>query len=183
MPRRKRQKSQKKQQAIRRNVGIAAWRRAAAEYLRKGKFVHLPKKGTKEHTEMKLRQKELMPVLQAEINELVKKEQAESKRRKLAQRRRRKRKIEQMRQEAAEKEAAGEKKKAEEVDSDEEMIALEVGSSDTDGERAIPVDSDGNEMQESSSEEEPSKPTEEDSDSSSSSSWSSSAESENDEWI
>jgi hypothetical protein len=63
----KRLKSKHKQDAIRRNCGIAAWRLAAAEYLRKGSFVHLPKKGTSEHATMRRRQMELLPFVTKQI--------------------------------------------------------------------------------------------------------------------
>jgi hypothetical protein len=84
MPRRRKAKSKRKQDAIRHNCGIAAWRQAASEYLRKGKFIHLPKKGTEEHAIMKRRQKELMPIVQKEIDELILKEKEEEKKRKLS---------------------------------------------------------------------------------------------------
>jgi hypothetical protein len=83
MPRRRKPKSKRKQDAIRHNCGIAAWRRAASEYLRKGKFIHLPKKGTEEHARMKARQKELIPVVQKEIDEMIAKEKEVERSRKL----------------------------------------------------------------------------------------------------
>lgn len=89
MPRRRKPKSKRKQDAIRHNCGIAAWRRAAAEYLRRGRFVHLPKKGTPEHTAMKQRQKELMPIVQKEIDIMIQKEREEERQRKHANARRR----------------------------------------------------------------------------------------------
>jgi hypothetical protein len=82
MPRRKRPKSKRKQDAIRHNAGIAAWRRAAAEYLQKGTFMHLPKKGTAEHAAMKVRQKQLLPEVQTEIDMLIIKENEEERQRK-----------------------------------------------------------------------------------------------------
>jgi hypothetical protein len=65
----RRSKSKHKQSAIRNNCGIAAWRLAAAEHLRKGKFIHLPKRGTPEHAAMRARQQELLPVVRAQIEE------------------------------------------------------------------------------------------------------------------
>ena len=67
-------KSRHKQNSIRQNFGIAAWRRAAAEYLKKGQFIHLPKRGTPEHVAMRLRQKELIPVVRREIEAQLAKE-------------------------------------------------------------------------------------------------------------
>jgi hypothetical protein len=72
-----RQKSKQKQQAIRRNAGIAAWRMAAAEYLRKGNFMHLPKRGTPEHAAMRARQAELVPVVRKQIEDEMKIEAAQ----------------------------------------------------------------------------------------------------------
>lgn len=63
----RRSKSRHKQSAIRHNCGIAAWRLAAAEHLKKGKFVHLPKRGTPEHAAMRIRQRELLPAVRAQI--------------------------------------------------------------------------------------------------------------------
>lgn len=60
-------KSKRKQDAIKNNAGIVAWRMAAAEYLRRGSFVHLPKRGTDEHLLMKERQRELIPIARQQI--------------------------------------------------------------------------------------------------------------------
>jgi hypothetical protein len=93
MPRRRKTKSKRKQTAILHNCGIAAWRRAAAEYLRRGRFIHLPKKGTEEHAAMKARQKELMPVVQKEIDLLIINEKLEEKLRKKMHNRKRQKEI------------------------------------------------------------------------------------------
>jgi len=93
MPRHRKTKSKRKQDAIRHNVGIAAWRRAAAEYLRKGKFQHLPKKGTTEHAEMRARQQALIPILQLEIDVLVATEKKVEQARKQANTLKRKREV------------------------------------------------------------------------------------------
>jgi hypothetical protein len=77
MPRKKKVKSKRKQDAIRHNAGIAAWRKAAAEYLRTGSFVHLPRKGSKEHEKMLQRQAALLPVVKIEIAEMIKREREE----------------------------------------------------------------------------------------------------------
>jgi hypothetical protein len=74
MPRKKKVKSKRKQDAIRHNAGIAAWRKAAAEYLRTGTFVHLPRKGTQEHEKMLKRQAALLPVVKIEIAAMIKRE-------------------------------------------------------------------------------------------------------------
>ena len=60
-------KSQRKQDAIKNNAGIVAWRMAAKEYLRRGSFIHLPKRGTPEHLLMKRRQRELIPIARQQI--------------------------------------------------------------------------------------------------------------------
>jgi hypothetical protein len=70
-------KSKQKQQAIRRNAGIAAWRMAAAEYLRKGNFTHLPKRDTPEHAAMRDRQAQLLPIVRKQIEEEARIEAAE----------------------------------------------------------------------------------------------------------
>jgi hypothetical protein len=90
MPRRRKPKSKRKQDAIRHNCGIAAWRRAAAEYLTKGAFVHLPMRGTPAHAAMKKRQKELIPIVNKEIAIMIEEEKKEEKKKKMinAQKRR-----------------------------------------------------------------------------------------------
>jgi hypothetical protein len=84
MPRKKKVKSKRKQDAIRHNAGIAAWRKAAAEYLRTGRFVHLPRKGSPEHEKMLKRQADLLPLVKIEIAAMIKREKEEDRQRRQA---------------------------------------------------------------------------------------------------
>lgn len=146
MPRKKKTKSKRKQDAIRHNCGIAAWRMAAAEYLRKGKFIHLPKKGTPEHAEMKVRQKELMPVVQQQIDEMIKVEKQEELVRKKAHNAKRDKEIRRVQRrkakEAKQKDVKGVDKLDGYDDDDNADVDItdvdmtDVVSSDTDGESA-----------------------------------------------
>jgi hypothetical protein len=81
-------KSKQKQQAIRRNAGIAAWRMAAAEYLRKGNFMHLPKRGTPEHAAMRDRQMQLIPFVRKQIDDEVRIEAAKQRAERIARNKR-----------------------------------------------------------------------------------------------
>lgn len=126
MPRIRKTKSKRKQDAIRHNVGIAAWRRAAAEYLRKGKFQHLPKKGTPEHATMRKRQQELIPLVQKEIDAMIKVEQKEARERKQANAVKRRREVARLHHLKAKAEA----RRAEEEDKSDEEEAKEDFDSD-----------------------------------------------------
>jgi hypothetical protein len=140
MPRKKRPKSKRKQDAIKRNTGIAAWRRAAAEYLLKGKFIHLPKVGTPEHAKMVKRQQQLIPVVKKEIDKIIADEMEEKRKARILNQQKRikevarhKRRKERNRIQLL-KELPIKKNKTE-IESDEEDVVTD----DTDDEKAMEI--------------------------------------------
>lgn len=62
MPRTKKPKNEKKQNAMSQNTAIQAWREAAKAlgYLSPGKFAAIPLKGTPEHAAIKAKQQEII---------------------------------------------------------------------------------------------------------------------------